>query len=41
VPPLLEDIDAEIGSVLGKFPFSSVRTIATSLNVPASAIYIY
>jgi hypothetical protein len=37
--PLLDDIDAEVRSVLRKFPFSSVRTIGDSLNIPAVTVY--
>jgi hypothetical protein len=37
----LNDIDFKIISVLGKFQFSSVRTIVTSLNIPLSTIYTH
>jgi hypothetical protein len=36
----LDDIDAEILSVLWISPFSSVRTIADSLGIPASTVYL-
>jgi hypothetical protein len=36
--PPLDDIDAEILSFLRKYPFSSVRTIAESLEIHASTI---
>jgi hypothetical protein len=39
--PLLDDIDPEILSFLRKYPFSSVRTIAESLEIPASTICVF
>jgi hypothetical protein len=39
--PYLDDTDAEILSVLGISPFSSVRTIAGSLGIPASTVYLH
>jgi hypothetical protein len=36
-----DEIDPEILSVLQKFPFSSVQTIADSLAIPVSTIHIY
>jgi hypothetical protein len=39
--PPLDSIKAEIISILRQFPFSSVRTIAGSLNIPASIISIH
>jgi hypothetical protein len=39
--PHLDDVDAEIISVLLKLPFSSVRTTADSLNIHASRIYTH
>jgi hypothetical protein len=39
--PPLDDIDAEIISVLWKFLFSSVRTIAYSLNISASMTHTH
>jgi hypothetical protein len=38
--PLRDDIDAEIISVLRKFPFSSVRTIDDSLNILVSTVIL-
>jgi hypothetical protein len=38
--PPVDDIDAEILSLLRKYPFSSVRAIADSLEIPASIIYL-
>jgi hypothetical protein len=35
----LDNIDATFLSLLRKYPFCSVRTIAESLEIPASAIY--
>jgi hypothetical protein len=40
-PPPLDDIDAEIISVLRKFPFSPLRTIPGSVAIPASMIYTH
>jgi hypothetical protein len=37
--PPLDDLDAEILSFLRRYPFSSVRTIANSREIPASTIY--
>jgi hypothetical protein len=39
--PYLDDTDAEILSVLRISPFSSVRTIADSLAIPASTMYLH
>jgi hypothetical protein len=39
--PDLDDTDAEILSVLRISPFSSVRTIADSLGIPASTVYLH
>jgi hypothetical protein len=39
--PSLGDIDADILSILGKYPFFSVRTIAGSLGIPVSTIYFH
>jgi hypothetical protein len=39
--PPADDINAEIITVLRKFPCPSVRTIADSLNIPASTIYTH
>jgi hypothetical protein len=38
--PYLDDTDAEILSLLRISPFSSVRTIADSLSIPASTVYL-
>jgi hypothetical protein len=38
--PYLDDTDAEIVSVLPISPVSSVRTIADSLGIPASTVYL-
>jgi hypothetical protein len=37
----LDDTDAEIRSVLRISPFCSVRTIADSLGIPASTVYLH
>jgi hypothetical protein len=37
--PLFHDINAEILSLLRKYPFSSVRTIAESREIPVSTIF--
>jgi DNA-binding Lrp family transcriptional regulator len=37
--PPLDDINAEILSLLQKYPFSSMRTIAESLEMPVSTIH--
>jgi hypothetical protein len=39
--PYLDDTDAEILSVLRMSPFSSVRTIADSLGISASTVYLH
>ena len=39
--PPLDDTDAEILSVLHTSPFSSVRTIADSMGIPASTVYFH
>jgi hypothetical protein len=39
--PPLNDTDAKILSLLRKYPFFSVRTIAESLEIPALIIYSY
>jgi hypothetical protein len=39
--PPLDHIDAEILLRLGKYPLYSVRTIAESLEIPASTIYFH
>jgi hypothetical protein len=39
--PDLDDTDAKILSVLGISPFSSVRTIADSLGIPVSTVYLH
>jgi hypothetical protein len=39
--PYLDDTDAEILSVLRISPFSSVRTIADSLGIPAYTVYLH
>jgi hypothetical protein len=39
--PYLDDTDAEILSVLRISPFSSVQTIADSLGIPASMVYLH
>jgi hypothetical protein len=39
--PPLYDIDAENSSFLRKYRFSSMRTIAESLEIPASTIYFH
>jgi hypothetical protein len=37
----IDGTDAEILSVLRRSPFSSVRTIADSLDIPASPVYFH
>jgi hypothetical protein len=39
--PYLDDTDAEIPSVLRISSFSSVQTIAESLGIPASTVYLH
>jgi hypothetical protein len=39
--PPLNDTDPEILSLLRKYPFSLVRTIADSLEIPASTVYFH
>jgi hypothetical protein len=39
--PYLDDAGPEIPSVLRISPFFSVRTIADSLDIPASAVYLH
>jgi hypothetical protein len=39
--PPLDDIDTEILSLLRKYSFSSVRTIAKSLGIPVSTLYFH
>jgi hypothetical protein len=39
--PTLDDTDAEILSIHRRSPFPSVRTIADSLDIPASTVYFH